>query len=74
MILPGETMATVFIPIINDTTVEGPERFNVVLPPNNSYMGVTIGRPRRAEVTIIDDANDSKHYKVIMWYAYVKVT
>ena len=50
-ILPGETIATVSIPIVNDTIVEKREEsFDVVLEATG--IGVTVGYPRQAEVTI----------------------
>ena len=38
------------IPIVNDTIVEGEESFDVVL--EASGIGVAVGHPRQAEVTI----------------------
>ena len=49
-ILPGDTDVTVSIPIVNDTIVEGEESFDVVLEATG--IGVTLGYPRQAEVTI----------------------
>jgi len=62
-ILPGDTTAIASIPIIDDTIVEGPESFDVVLTPGSS--GVMIGTPGQTEVTIID--NDSECLRVIIW-------
>ena len=56
MIMPGDTNATVPIPIINDAVVEGPERFNAVLL-TDGMDGFVIGTPGLSEVTIIDDAD-----------------
>ena len=56
MIMPGDTTATVPIPITNDTVVEGPERFNVVLS-TDGMDGFIIGTPGQSEVTIIDDGD-----------------
>ena len=52
----GETRTTVLIPITNDMIVEGPERFDAVLSDNNN-IGVIIGDPGQAEVTIVDDGD-----------------
>ena len=49
-VLPGDTDVTVSIPIINDTIVEGEERFDVLI--EASGIGVAVGYPRQAEVTI----------------------
>ena len=49
-ILPGDTDVTVSIPIVNDTIVEGEESFDVLL--EASGIGVVVGDPRQAEVTI----------------------
>ena len=49
-ILPGDTVATVSIPIVNDTIVEGEESFDVII--EASGIGVAVGYPRQAEVTI----------------------
>ena len=49
-ILPGDTDVTVSIPIVNDTIVEGEESFDVVF--EASGIGVAVGHPRQAEVTI----------------------
>ena len=49
-ILPGDTDITVSIPIVNDTIVEGEESFDVVI--EASGIGVAVGYPRQAEVTI----------------------
>ena len=48
--MPGDTDVTVSIPIVNDTIVEGEESFDVVL--EASSIGVAVGHPRQAEVTI----------------------
>ena len=56
--IPAEqTGTTVLVPIINDTIVEGPERFDAVLSSNYNNIGVTIGDPGQAEVTIVDDGD-----------------
>ena len=57
MIPAGQTRTTVLIPITNDMIVEGPERFDAVLSANNNHIGVIIGDPGQAEVTIIDDGD-----------------
>ena len=48
--MPGDTDVTVSIPIVNDTIVEGEESFDVLL--EASGIGVVVGDPRQAEVTI----------------------
>ena len=58
-ILPGDTDVTVSIPIVNDTIVEEEESFDVVL--EASGIGVSVGNPRQAEVTIA-----GKKSKIIM--------
>jgi len=53
--LPGDTDVTVSIPIINDTISEGEDSFDVVL--EVSGIGVVLGYPRKAEVTIAGKKN-----------------
>ena len=48
----GEITATFTIPIVNDALVEGNENFTVSL---NSAIGLTLGSPSTATVTITDD-------------------
>ena len=55
-IMPGANRTMVSIPITNDTVVEGPERFNVVISPNGNN-GFRVGTPGQTEVTITDDAD-----------------
>lgn len=50
---PGETRKTIAVPLINNTTVEMPKVFSVVL--SNPQGGGRILEPGRASVTILDD-------------------
>ena len=56
--MPGDTLVTARVGIINDDIVEGPECFNVVLSTGDS--NATVGIPGIAVVTIIDDG-DGEH-------------
>ena len=56
--LPGDTDVTVSIPIVNDTIVEGEERFDVLI--EASGIGVAVGYPRQAEVTIAGKKNERR--------------
>ena len=51
--VPGQTNATIYIPILNDTDFEGLETFTVEL--SNPTAGATLGSKRTATVTIVDD-------------------
>ena len=51
---PGETAKTVRILIVNDQFVEGDETVNLALS-NPTGLGVGLGTPNQAELTIIDD-------------------
>ena len=51
--LPGETVKTVTITILNDTLVEGNETFGFAI--DNVQGGATLLAPRTATVTITDD-------------------
>jgi len=69
-ILPGDTDVTVSIPIINDTISEGEESFDVVL--EVSGIGVVLGYPRQAKVTIAGKKNHiNRLYKLAMHLAIV---
>lgn len=48
----GQTSQSFTIPILNDSTAEGDETFNVTL---NSPSGAVLGTPATATVTIVDD-------------------
>jgi uncharacterized delta-60 repeat protein len=50
---PGDTSKTFAIPIIDDSYAEGDETFQVAL--SNPSIGVTLGAPATATVTIIDN-------------------
>jgi hypothetical protein len=50
----GETIKSIFIPIVDDLYAEGPETFTITL---SSASGASLGSPATATVTIID--NDS---------------
>ena len=54
-IVPGDTDATVSIPITNDTILESDEKFNVVI--DASGIGVALGYSKQTEVTIADEEN-----------------
>lgn len=49
----GETSKTIFIQVLNDTTIEANETFQVTL--SNPSNGGTLGTPSAAIVTIVDD-------------------
>ena len=55
---PGETRATVSIPIVNDNRLEVPETFRVVLSIDQNSEGAVVGQSDTAEVVILSD--DSK--------------
>jgi len=48
----GQSSATLAIPIVNDTHVEGSEIFNITL---RNAVGTTLGNPATAAVSIVDD-------------------
>ena len=50
---PSVSSLTFFVPIVNDSLGEGPERFQVTL--SNPSPGVVLGTPSTAPVTIQDD-------------------
>jgi glucose/arabinose dehydrogenase len=50
---PGETSKTVDIPILNDTTIEGNESFNLTI--DNPIGNAILLAPRTATITIVDD-------------------
>ncbi|MDB6024303.1 MAG: Calx-beta domain protein, partial [Verrucomicrobiales bacterium] len=52
----GEIVKTVLIPIINDSTVEGPETINLIL--SNPGGAALLGSPTNATLTIVDDEVD----------------
>ena len=60
-IVPGDTDATVSIPITNDTILESDEKFDIVI--DASGIGVALGYPKQAEVTIAGEENSI--YKVL---------
>lgn len=49
---PGETSKTIFIPIVNDSYLEGPESFKITL---NNAQGENLGTVSSATITIADD-------------------
>jgi Calx-beta domain/NHL repeat len=51
--LPGEMIATIHVPILNDSLVEGPETVNLTL--SNPTGGVLFGIPTNAVLTITDN-------------------
>ncbi|MCG8449422.1 MAG: PQQ-dependent sugar dehydrogenase, partial [Pirellulales bacterium] len=51
--LPGETTASIVIPILNDNQNEGTEVFN--LASDQTTGGALLGQPRTATITILDD-------------------
>ncbi|MDQ3817915.1 MAG: DUF4214 domain-containing protein, partial [Acidobacteriota bacterium] len=50
--LAGETSKTIFIPIVNDSYLEGPESFAITL---SSPSGAALGTNSTATITILDD-------------------
>ena len=50
---PGETLAHITVPIINDSAFEGNEGFRVTV--DHVQGGAILGAPRTATVTILDD-------------------
>lgn len=50
---PGETTKSIIVPITNDVVTEGLETFNVAV--DQSLGGASVGAPRTATVTIIDN-------------------
>jgi hypothetical protein len=48
----GESSKTILIPILNDSTPENDETFNVVLTPGS---GATLGQPSTMTITVADD-------------------
>jgi len=51
--LPGQTEASIVVPILNDGLDEGIETFNVAT--DQTTGGAIVGQPRTATITILDD-------------------
>ena len=58
---PGSTMQSITIPIINDNVREGNETFRVAINPL-SMLGVILGTPNTAVITIIETTGKDMYF------------